>query len=151
MESHDFHAIFFWSAKEYKEYAQVWIWSSSKNLRSRGYFGGKSRGFPKLMPCSIIQNPLTFRGPWHRGGGCPSCCCIATSRSRQGAAGAYAEAAGFAQYTREAVPGQMGMSRKCLDYFGLKRSRPMCDKLDFGKPGSHQTYHPNDFASTMPP
>ena len=22
----------------------------------------------------------------------------------------------------------------------------MCEKLDFGKPGSHQTYHPNDFA-----
>lgn len=38
MEGRDFHAFLFGSAKQYKEYAQVWIWSSSKNLTSRVMF-----------------------------------------------------------------------------------------------------------------
>ena len=38
MEGHYFHAFLFGSAKQYKEYAQVWIWSSSKNLTSRVIF-----------------------------------------------------------------------------------------------------------------
>lgn len=142
---------FFLSAKEYKEYAQVWIWSSLKNLNHRVVFLWEISRLPKLLPSSIIQNPQHSEDP--------------------GTAVAVAQAA--AALRRPAVDkvqlarmrklqdlrstlgrrfrGKLGMSRKCLDYFGLKRSRPMCEKLDFGKPGSHQTYHPNDFASTMPP
>ena len=116
MEGHEFQAIFFVCQRVQGVCSSLDLVIFKESKSSRGLFVGNLEA-SETAAFQYHPKPPTFRGPWHRGGGCPSCCCIATSRSRQGAAGAYAEAAGFAQYTREAVPGQIGHEQEVLGLF----------------------------------